>query len=152
MKRWQSVALMLVAGCMLAWLGVVAVGIASALPWPPRLSSLSKEHPVAVHYSATVVLHFMPMFLVSLASGLALFRVTGTGLPSLCAVLMPYVLLAWLLGVGDRLLHPVSAFSFGLTAISVSTIPWGLLIAWLLSRGRPLSLPSSGRPPAGFAV
>ncbi len=152
MKRWQSVSLMMIAGCGLAWLDVVAAGIAAALPWPPRLGALSKEHPVAVHYSATVVLHFLPMFLVSLASGLALFRVTGIAMTFLCAVLVPHVLLCWVLGTGDALLHPISAFIFGLTAIYASAIPAGLFVAWLLSRRRVLTIPSSGRPPAGFAA
>lgn len=152
MKRWQSLLLVFIAGCVLAWLGVFVAGVAAALPWPQRLIPLGREHPVAVHYSATVVLYFMPTFLLCLASGSVLFRWVSHGSASLLAALLPHLLLAWLLGADDRLLHPINAFMFGLTAISVAALPMELVVAWWLSKRRPVTLQLSGRPPAGFAA
>ena len=137
MKRWPLLLLMFAAGCVLAWLSVSVAGIAAALPWPQRLSALVREHPVAVHYSVTAVLYFLPIFLLCLTSGLVLFRWVSRGSASLLAALLPHVLLSWLLGAGHWLLPPTSAFMFGLSAISVGALPAGLIFAWWLSRRRP---------------
>jgi hypothetical protein len=125
--------------------------IERTLPWPPRLTALTKSHPVAVHYSVTVMLYFMPLFLVSLAFELALFRLVSHRPIALLATLVPHALLAWLLGGWVALLQPANAFLFGLTAISLGAIPGGLVLAWWLSRRRPLTL-AGGHPPAGFAA
>ena len=152
MKHWLPIPLVVVAGVALAWLGVVIPGVASAVSWSHGVAAFAKDHPVLVHYAATVFLYFLPQFFAAFVVGLLLFSSIGARLAFLFGALVPYVLLGWVLGSWHLLFLPLSLFMFGLTVLSVLAIPLGLVLSWLLSRRRALTLPSSGRPPAGFAV
>ncbi len=152
MKSWQPISVALLAGCFLAWLGVNVSGVSSAVPWPPSVIALSKSNPTLAHYVWTVGVHFTPLFTICLLSGLVLFRFVGKSVAALAASLAPDALLYWIMGPSPILLHPPNFALFGIVIIAVSSLPLGLVVAWLLTKRRPLALPSSGRPPAGFAV
>ena len=152
MKLLRSALLPLIAGCVLWWLGVYLSGFLSAQSWPEFVVALSKSNKLQALYFWQVTVHFLPMFFAVGVAGYALFRMVGSSAISLVAVVLPYVAFNWLMGSLEILFRWSALTTYGLTVIALSAFPLGLLAAWWLARHGHLTTPSSGRPPAGFAV
>jgi hypothetical protein len=152
MKPLPSTVVALIAGCVLWWLGVQLSGILSALPWPAFVVTLSKSSKLQALYLWQVAVHFIPMCLAVGAASVPLFRVVGARPSALFAAVLPYILLNWATGSFERLFGLSGLALFGLSLIALLAFPLGVLVAWRLARHGNLTPPSSGHPPAGFAV
>jgi hypothetical protein len=151
-KLSRSIPVAFVTGLFLAWLGVYLSGVLSAVSWPSFVVTMARESKILALYFWGVAVHFVPMFTFTFGAGLLLFRTVGRSYRALLASLVPYVALYWLLGSATWLTSLPGLATFGLLALGSLAFPLGLVVAWLLSRRRPLTPPSSGQPPAGFAV
>lgn len=142
-----------VIGCVLWWLWVYFDGFLAAQSWPKFVIALSKHSPQQALYFWQIAMYFAPTFSAVCVVSYPLFRFIGASKPVLFAAVLPYALLNWAGGSLEPLSHlwGVSSYTL-LSLIALSAFPLGLFLAWLLARRIPRSPPSSGRPPAGFAV
>ncbi len=152
MKPLLSSTVAFIVGCVLWWLGVHLDGFLAAQSWPAFVVALSKRSTLQALYFWQVAVYFVPMFLAVCAGGYALFRVVGASAAALFAAFVPYILLNWVMRSFEMLFHWSGLSSYGLLLIAQSAFPLGLLVGWQLVRRGNLTPPSSGQPPAGFAV
>ena len=154
MKRLYAAVAALIGGCVLWWLSVYLSGFLAAQTWPAFVLALRKSGSSEAVYIWEATLGFVPMFLATVLVGSVLFRVVGGRAEALIAAVLPYVLMNWIMGSFEAIFggSPLYRHTTWLVLLALSAFPLGLFVAWWLSRRRHLTPPSSGQPPAGFAV
>lgn len=152
MKQLRASSIAFVVGCVLWWLWVYFDGFLAAQSWSPFVIALSKRSPQQALYLWQLVMYFAPTFLVTCIASYGLFRFVGAGGRVLVAAALPYIFLNWAMGSFGVVAFLSPSSSMLLPLISLSAFPLGLCLAWLLARRGHLTPPSSGQPPAGFAV
>ena len=149
---FTSAVIAFIAGFVLWWLGIYLSGILAALQWPAVVVTLSKMSKLQALYLWQVAVHFVPMCLLVGAASFVLFRIVGTGRATFFAAVLPYILLSWAMGSFETIMTLPDLALLGLSLIALLAFPLGVLFAWQVARRRHLTPPSSGHPPAGFAI